>query len=124
VYLTGIGEGAAVAWRWAAKEPEKFAALAPVCGPCNALEVCKLRGVPVWIFHGARDQVVPISETQSVVLALKLCGGNVNYTVYPEVGHDAWSNAYDDPDLYAWLLDQNRTKFSEPALDPVMQDLD
>jgi predicted peptidase len=124
VYLTGIGEGAAAAWRWTAKEPEKFAALAPVCGPGNPYEVCKLRDVPVWTFHGARDRVVPISETQSVVLALKLCGGNVNFTVYPEVGHDSWSNAYNNPELYSWFLEHNRAKFSEPASDPVTQDLD
>jgi predicted peptidase len=124
VYLTGIGEGAAAAWRWAAKEPERFAALAPVGGPGNPHEVCKLRDVPVWTFHGARDMIVPISETQSMVLALKLCGGNVNFTIYPEAGHDSWSNAYNDPELYSWFLDQNRANFSEPAFDPMMEDLD
>lgn len=124
IYLTGIGEGAAAAWRWAAKEPERFAALAPVCGKGNPQEVCKLRDVPVWAFHGARDRIVPISETQSMVLALKLCGGNVNFTIYPEADHDSWSDAYNDPGLYLWFLDQNRGSFSEPALDPVMDDLD
>jgi hypothetical protein len=68
--------------------------------------------------------IVPISETQSMVLALKLCGGNVNFTIYPEAGHDSWSNAYNDPELYSWFLDQNRANFSEPAFDPMMEDLD
>ncbi len=124
IYLTGIGEGATAAWQWGAKEPERFAALAPFCGRGNPHEVCKLRDVPVWTFHGAKDKIIPISETQSTVLALKLCGGNVIFTVYPEAGHDSWSKAYDDPQLYSWILSQHRANFSEPAFDPVMDDLD
>jgi predicted peptidase len=124
IYLTGIGEGAGAAWRWAAKEPEKFAALAPVCGPGNPHEVCKLRDVPVWTFHGARDRLVPFSETQSMVLALKLCGGNVNFTIYPEADHDSWSKAYNDPELYSWFLEHSRTDYLEPAFDPITEDLD
>jgi predicted peptidase len=124
IYLTGIGTGAAAAWQWAAKEPEKFAALAPICGRGNPHEVCKLRDVPVWTFHGARDRIVPISETQSMVLALKLCGGNVAFTIYPEAEHDSWTQTYSNPQLYSWFLEQNRASFSEPALDPVIEDLD
>ncbi|MGA2400626.1 MAG: dienelactone hydrolase family protein [Syntrophobacteraceae bacterium] len=124
IYLTGIGSGGAAVWQWAAKEPERFAAIAPVCGHGNPHEVCKLRDVPVWTFHGARDRIVPISETQSMVLALKLCGGDVAFTIYPEAEHDSWTEAYSNPQLYSWFLEHNRTSFCEPALDPVLEDLD
>ncbi|MHC1726870.1 MAG: hypothetical protein AB9866_12835 [Syntrophobacteraceae bacterium] len=83
-----------------------------------------LRDVPVWTFHGARDLITPISETQSMVLALELCGGNVAFTIFPESDHDVWTATYNDPQFYSWLLDQNRSNFSEPTLDPVAEDLD
>jgi predicted peptidase len=124
VYLTGIGEGASAAWDLAAKEPEKFAAVAPICGRGNPHEVCKLRDLPVWTFHGARDRITPISETQSMVLALKLCGGNVSFTIYPDEGHDSWTAAYSDPRFYEWLLQQTRANFAEPVLDAVAEGLD
>ncbi len=124
IYLTGIGEGAAASWEWAAIEPERFAAVAPVCGRGNPHSVCKLRDVPVWAFHGARDKIVPISETQGMVLALKLCGGNVTFTVYPDAGHDSWTETYDNPQLYEWFLGQSRANFSEPGFDPVVEDID
>ncbi len=124
VYLTGIGTGGEAVWQWAAKEPERFAAIAPVCGRGNPHEVCKLREVPVWTFHGARDRIVPISETQSMVLALKLCGGNVAFTIYPEAEHDSWTEAYSNPKLYTWFLEHSRESFCEPAFDSVLEDLD
>lgn len=124
IYLTGIGEGASAAWKLAAGRPERFAAVAPVCGGGNAHEACLLRDLPVWIFHGARDRIVPISEAQGMVLALKLCGGNVNFTIYPEAGHDTWTATYSNPELYSWFLDQRRSRYSEPALDPVAEDMD
>ena len=124
IYLTGIGEGATAAWHLAAKEPDKFAAVAPVCGKGNPHEVCKLRDLPVWTFHGARDPIIPISETQSMVLALKLCGGNVSFTIYPDADHDSWTATYSDPHFYEWLLQQSRANFIEPALDGVAEDMD
>ena len=123
-YLTGIGEGASAAWRLALSQPERFAALAPVCGGGNPHEACNLRDLPVWIFHGARDRIVPISDAQGMVLALKLCGGNVNFTIYPDAAHDSWTATYRNPRLYAWFLEHTRTGFSEPAFDPVADDLE
>ncbi len=124
IYLTGIGEGAATAWKWAATEPERFAAVAPVCGRGNPHDACKLRDVPVWAFHGARDSIIPISETQGMVLALKLCGGNVAFTIYPDADHDSWTRTYSNPQLYEWFLEQSRANFTEPVFDPVIEDID
>jgi predicted peptidase len=124
VYLTGVGTGATTAWRFAMDQPWRFAALAPVCGSGNPHEVCNLRDVPVWIFHGARDRIHPVSDAQSLVLALKLCGGKVSFTIYPEADHDSWAAAYGDPQLYAWFLEQDRSSYTEPAFDPIAEDMD
>jgi S-formylglutathione hydrolase FrmB len=97
------------AWDTAAKYPELFAALAPICGlsdPCNAW---RLRHVPTWIFHGAKDPVIPIKHSDDMYNALKNYG-NVKYTVYPEAGHDSYTETYNDEEMYSWLLSQSRFK--------------
>ena len=66
------------------------------------------RDVPVWAFHGALDDVVPLRRSEEMVDALARCGGDVRLTVYPEAGHDSWTEAYADPDLVAWLLSHLR----------------
>ncbi len=124
IYLTGIGEGASAAWRLAGIRPSRFAAMAPVCGGGDPHEACFLRNLPVWIFHGAKDRIFPVSEAQGMVLALRLCGGIVNVTVYPEAGHDSWTATYSNPELYSWFLEQTRSRFTEAALDPVAEDKD
>jgi dipeptidyl aminopeptidase/acylaminoacyl peptidase len=60
------------------------------------------------VFHGAKDQGVPLERSEEMVNALKKHGGNPRLTVYPEAGHDAWTETYDNPALYEWLLQQKR----------------
>ncbi len=62
----------------------------------------------VWVFHGAKDMAVRIKLSEGMVEALKKAGGDVKFTVYPEAGHDSWTEAYNDPELYNWLLQQKR----------------
>jgi len=114
VYLTGLSMGGYGTWHLAAAYPERFAAIAPICGggpwhlgfPGKA---CVLRRVPIWVFHGAKDPVVPLEESQKMVKALRECGGNVRFTIYPEAGHDAWTETYDNPELYEWFLQHRRS---------------
>ncbi len=113
VYLTGLSMGGYGAWHLAARLPERFAAVVPVCGGGLSSfgfpdKVCALREVPVWAFHGAEDPVVPLSETTRLVEKLRACGGNVKLTVYPGVGHDAWTHAFREPQLLPWLFAQKR----------------
>ncbi len=124
IYLTGIGTGASATWELAIAQPERFAAIAPICGSGSPNTVCALRDLPVWAFHGAKDKIIPISEAQGMILALKLCGGDVTFTVYPEAGHDSWTEAYNDPELYSWFLENRRLQFREPVPDPAIADLD
>jgi predicted peptidase len=109
IYLTGLSMGGREALRLAAAYPSRFAALVVVCGRRpdglrTPEDLRPLRRVPTWIFHGARDQVVPIEESQAIVASLRAYGANVRFTTYPEAGHDAWTQAYAEPELYSWLL--------------------
>jgi predicted peptidase len=110
VYLTGLSMGGYGAWALAIAHPERFAALAPVCGGGDPSQVCALKDVPVWAFHGARDPVVPVRASQEMVDALRACGGDARLTVYPEAGHDSWTQTYDDPRLYEWFLARRRRR--------------
>ena len=117
VYLTGLSMGGYGTWSLGVTHPEKFAALVPICGGGERIDVllagreraAALKSLPIWAFHGAKDPVVPLEESQRMVDALKRLGvKEVKLTVYPEAGHDAWTEAYDNPELYDWLLKQRR----------------
>ena len=104
VYVTGLSMGGYGTWRLATINPDRFAALAPVCGGGDVSTVCSIKNTPVWVFHGAKDPVVPLQESQKMVDKLKACGGDVRLTVYPDAGHDSWTETYNNPELYTWLL--------------------
>ncbi|MDF5739386.1 MULTISPECIES: prolyl oligopeptidase family serine peptidase [unclassified Nostoc] len=108
VYLTGLSMGGYGTWHLAAAQPQRFAAIAPICGGGNPQAAGKLKNLPVWAFHGARDNVVPLKESEIMVSALKARHGNVKFTVYPEAEHDSWTQTYNNPELYEWFLQHRR----------------
>ena len=110
VYLTGLSMGGFGTWSLACRYPDRFAAIAPICGGGQWYLANRLRHVPVWAFHGAKDPVVPPDLSKSMVDAVKRAGGSAKLTIYPEAGHDSWTAAYDNPDLYKWLLGHRRSK--------------
>lgn len=110
VYLTGLSMGGEGAWRLAIHRPETFAAVVPICGVSAPSQAARIRDVPIWVFHGAKDPVVPVRETTRMVDALKAAGSNVRVTVYEDEGHLSWKPAYNDPKLYEWLMSQSREK--------------
>jgi predicted peptidase len=95
-------------WKLAKLYPERFAAVAPICGGGDPGQADRLKDIPIWVFHGAKDPVVPLSESERMVEALKAVGGNVRFTVYPDAEHDSWTQTYDNPELYEWFLQQRR----------------
>lgn len=131
IYLTGLSMGGYGAWDIAAKNPGRFAALVPICGgivtpaslqnkypelhktayadePASYAEIAaKIGKTPVWIFHGARDAVVPPDNSRKMFAALQEAGGDVRYTEYPRVGHESWKKAYADPELSTWLFSKS-----------------
>jgi predicted peptidase len=112
VYLTGLSMGGAATWSLGCEQPQRFAAIAPICGGGEPLTVQlsggasrrALRRLPVWAFHGARDRVVPPQRTHQMIRALRTIGNRARLTVYPRVAHDSWTRTYASPKLYTWLL--------------------
>ena len=108
VYLTGMSMGGYGTWATASTYPARFAAIVPICGGGDQAMAKTLRSMPTWVFHGARDEIIPLEQSQRMVEALRDVCGDIRFTVYPEAGHDSWTVTYDDPRLYTWLLSQKR----------------
>src|SRR5262245_6136123 len=117
VYLTGLSMGGYGTWSLGTRYPERFAAIAPICGGGERIDIllasrtksAALKTLGVWTFHGAKDSTVPLSESERMVEALKKAGGtDVQLTVYPEAQHDSWTETYNNPDLYEWFLKHQR----------------
>lgn len=108
VYLTGYSLGGSGTWAAAAYDPERFAAIAPLCGGGNLEQAEQLKNIPIWAFHGDKDDVVLIRWHQEMVDAVKDCGGHVKFTVYPGVGHGIAEMTYQNEHFFEWLLAQRR----------------
>jgi predicted peptidase len=115
VYLTGLSMGGFGVWALATEYPKHFAAVAPICGGGRRLldfpnRLRNIVHLPVWCFHGDRDEEIPVVETLKLIEALKSYGGDVRCSVYPGVGHDSWTQTYNNPELYRWFLSHRRIR--------------
>ena len=115
VYVTGLSMGGYGTWSLASKHPEHFAAVAPVCGGGERIRALlpvqreALKTLGVWAFHGGKDDVVAPSESERMVDAFqKAKVTDITLTIYPDDGHDSWTHAYNEPDLYDWMLRHSR----------------
>ena len=109
IYITGLSMGGFGTWRLAAFIPNRIAAIAPICGGGETISIRQIKNIPTWAFHGAKDEVVTLDRTTKMIDALKATGAEPKMTVYPEAGHDSWTETYNNPELYDWLLAQKRT---------------
>jgi predicted peptidase len=108
VYLTGYSMGGFGTWATASYKPDRFAAIAPLCGGGDPASAERLKNLPTWAFHGDKDQVVPFEASKTMVDAVKKCGGNIRFTAYPGAGHGICDTTYRDSRFYDWLLSQRR----------------
>ena len=123
LYVSGLSMGGYGTWQLLARYPELFAAAVPICGggdparlghpdaPGDGFDLeglLRARAVPLRVFHGANDLVVPPEESRRLVRALEAVDADVQLTIYPGCGHDSWSRTYADPALYAWMFAQRR----------------
>ena len=126
IYVTGLSMGGYGTWNLISHYPSFFAAAVPVCGggelesltialqieappEFKATNLAKARNVPVWAFHGDKDKAVPHSQSIELTQRLRDAGNlHVKLTVYRGVGHDAWSQTYNNPKLYDWMFRQRR----------------
>jgi predicted peptidase len=108
VYLTGMSMGGNGTWSFVAKHPEKWAAIAPVCGWGDPKTAEKIKGIPCWCFHGDKDTSVKVEKSREMIDALKAVGAMPKYTEYPGVAHNSWDKAYGTDELYEWLKKQSK----------------
>ena len=108
IYITGLSMGGFGAWDAVQRHPKRFAAVVPICGGGDPAFAKAIFTLPVWAFHGDKDEAVKVRRSRDMIEALKAAGGTPKYTEYPGVGHNSWTAAYADPDLYKWLFAQKR----------------
>jgi predicted peptidase len=110
IYLTGLSMGGYGTWALAARNPARYAAIIPVCGGGETKWAPRLRDLPIWAFHGGQDTVVPPARSQEMVDAIRVAGGSPKLTIYPEAGHDSWTETYANDEIYTWLLSHRRRR--------------
>lgn len=108
VYLVGFSMGAYGTWRTAGVYPKVFAAIVPICGGGSPDQAKFLASLPVWAFHGDKDDVVPLTESEQMIDALRTAGGDSKLTVLPGAGHGICNDVCSRPDLWKWLLAHRR----------------
>ncbi|MBS7566013.1 prolyl oligopeptidase family serine peptidase [Mucilaginibacter sp. Bleaf8] len=109
VYVGGLSMGGMGTFELLRRKPKVFAAAFAICGGGSSETVKKFaKRVPVWVFHGAKDDVVPIANSETMVQAIKDAGGNPKYTVYPNANHNSWDNAFAEPELFGWLFSHTK----------------
>ena len=110
VYLTGLSIGGYGTWDLLMRCPAEFAAAVPICGggDCRSALIEPLVNLPLWVFHGAHDAIVPPERSREVVGALQSLGGRVRYTEYANAEHDSWTETYANPQVWDWLFAQSR----------------
>lgn len=109
IYLSGLSRGGSAAWELAVQYPDKFAAMAVVCGMTPVPYAAWInKNMPIWVFHGTEDKSIPISESEDMVAKLREMGYDVTFTRYDGVGHNSWVQAYNTEELYEWFMKQKR----------------
>ncbi|WP_082842816.1 alpha/beta hydrolase-fold protein [Gemmata sp. SH-PL17] len=114
IYVTGMSMGGMGTWALAASRPDRFAAIVPICGGGNPTDAKKIKSLPIRIFQGGKDPIVRLQTAETMIKALKDAGAvDAELKVYPEAGHDSWTETYEDPKVFEWLLKQKRA--AKPA---------
>lgn len=106
ICVTGLSMGGYGTWALCDAFPGRFAAAVPICGGGKTADAQKLKSLPQWVFHGAKDGVIRVQQSEQMVKAIEAAGGKVKFTVYPEAGHDSWTETYNNQAVYEWLLEQ------------------
>jgi predicted peptidase len=111
VYVSGISMGGYATWDCLTRWPGKFAAAVPICGGGEGNTITsEIARIPVWTFHSADDPIVPVFRTREMVAAMQRANGNIRYTEYQDYGHNSWTPAYAEPELFPWLFSQQRRR--------------
>ena len=104
VYLTGLSMGGSGTWSLAAAYPDRWAAIAPICGGGDPKNADKIKNLPCWFFCGDKDSPKLVENNRAMLKALKNAGSSARYEEYPGVPHNSWDKAYATAELYTWFL--------------------
>lgn len=110
MYIGGLSMGGMGTFEMLHRNPDTFAAAFPICGGANPRIAPKIKQTPIWIFHGEADEIVPVINSSRIEKALQYVGADVTMSLYPDVGHDSWTNAFAEPELLFWLFSKSKTK--------------
>lgn len=108
LYVAGQSLGGFGTLAIVAEFPKLFAAGVPLCGGADESKVLSIMKTPLWVFHGEKDEVVPVDSSRRIVAAIKKAGGKVKYTEFPGAGHNIWLNVVKEPELLSWLFAQHK----------------
>ena len=106
IYATGLSMGGYGTLAIAIEKPDLLSGIIPICGGGDLKKIGRLKDMPVWLFHGDSDTVVPVENSTKIYDILKPINDNVKITIYEDVGHDSWTQTYDNNHIYEWLLSQ------------------
>lgn len=113
IYVTGLSSGGWAAWNLALSYPDMFAAIVPISGFVDLIELesaCKIANIPTRVYHGLLDDVVKVDYAIAIYKELKKCNAkDVQLTIFDDAGHDSWTRVYDNPEIYSWMLKQMKT---------------
>lgn len=107
VSLCGISMGGFGTWELALSQPERFSKIAPLCGGGMNWRAWYVKDIPIRVYHGRRDDIVPLSQSEAMVNSVRLQGGNVEFTIYDDLSHNCWDRAFEETDLIEWLAKPN-----------------
>jgi predicted peptidase len=110
IYVVGLSMGGFGTLDLISRKPELFAAAIPICGGADLEKASNYTHLPLWIFHGAKDDVVRVTLSRDLYKTLKAVGSPVKYKEYPEGGHNVWDEAIQEPELLPWLFRQSKNK--------------
>lgn len=108
VSLCGISMGGFGTWELALSQPWRFSAIAPLCGGGMNWRAWYVKDIPIRVYHGRRDDVVPLSQSEAMVNSIKQQGGNIEFTIYDDLSHNCWDRAFEETDLIKWLAESKR----------------
>ena len=109
IYATGLSMGGGAVWELANKIADRLAAIIPICGRLALINPQNLRDLPVWCFHGEKDSIVPVVDSERMVMMLRKAGCDVKLTIYPDTDHDSRTDTCKNLEFHEWLLSHKDT---------------
>jgi predicted peptidase len=107
IYVAGQSDGGYAVWDLISNRPDRFAAAIVLCGGGDPARAGRLVNLPIWVFHGSADPMVPVSEARNMIQAIQKAGGKPRYTEYKGAGHEIWSRVFAEPELVDWVFAQH-----------------